>query len=269
MTDATNGAEVEQTNPRNQAMAEIARNAHAEVEGDLQSFNEDTGEVIEAEKKEEVEERQEEAKEPPIEEETLIVDGKEIKVTKDKIIEAGKRTLQKESAADRRLQEATEMLRLAEERLRQTDSSSLPGEGVKKEVPTEIDVEQTIDAKLYQRDAVKAAQKFREEFPEIASNPMLMNWAAQLENQRIAEVTAQGGDLGDPFEAYRKHGNAVREQLKTISAPARLEDKQDRKRDTVAISGANARMPAPQPDKPKSTSQTIEDMRKARHQRVT
>lgn len=46
---------------------------------------------------------------------TLIVDGQEQKVDRDKIYDAGKRTLQKESAADKRLAEATEMLRKAEE----------------------------------------------------------------------------------------------------------------------------------------------------------
>lgn len=45
---------------------------------------------------------------------TLTVDGQEQKVKKDKIYDAGKRTLQKEAAADKRLAEASDIKRQAE-----------------------------------------------------------------------------------------------------------------------------------------------------------
>jgi hypothetical protein len=59
------------------------------------------------EKKEEIIEKEEEA--------ILIVDGVETKVSLSKIIDAGKRTLQKETAADKRLEEATRILKEAKE----------------------------------------------------------------------------------------------------------------------------------------------------------
>lgn len=292
-TDATNGADVGTEQPvsaRNQAMADIAKRAHAEVAGDMADFNEDTGEVSQtaAQKAEPVE--QEEKVEPAKVEEdtdTLIVDGKEVKVPKEKIIEAGRRTLQKESAADKRLQEATELWRRADEYAKRVGMSgasqdpqagtSPPGEGVMTDTaqPNRQDVqefERTIDQrledKLYIRDATKAAQQFEADFPEIASNPMLRNWAVQLENKRIKEAMEEGRHLGDPFDAYRKHGEAVREQLKTLGVQPKTDNKQERKRDTVAISGASVRSPAPQPDKPKTQSQIILEMRKGRHQRI-
>jgi hypothetical protein len=293
-TDATNGADVgtEQFQPsaRNQAMADIARRAHAEVEGEMAEFDEDTGEITATKSAKEEPAEPEQTQEPAKQEEdtdTLIVDGREVKVPKEKIIEAGRRTLQKESAADKRLQEATELFRRAEEYARRVgvteasqdprSNTSPPGEGVMTDEgqPNRADVQefhrtidQRVEDKLYIRDAEKAARQFEADFPEIASNPMLKNWAARLEDKRIHEAMEQGRSLGDPSEAYRKHGEAVREQLKSLGVVPKTENKQERKRDTVAISGANVRTPAPQADKPKTPAQIIEGMRKARHQRI-
>ncbi len=52
----------------------------------------------------------------PEEERELIVDGKRIRVPISKILDAGTRTLQKESAADMRLAAATELLKSAQEK---------------------------------------------------------------------------------------------------------------------------------------------------------
>jgi hypothetical protein len=286
MTDATNGAEV--LNARNSAMQDIAKRQHEAVAPDLAELDEETGQVVPNSAEQSQNDEQEPEPPPVVEEDTLIVDGKEVRVSKEKIIEAGRRTLQKESAADKRLQEATELYRRAEEYARQVGATapskdvhqSPPGEGVTTEANHEqqsqqIDVQaidrtidQRLDDKLYLRDAEKAAQQFEKEFPEIASNPMLRHYAVQLENQRIAEAMANGRDLGDPYTAYRKHGEAVREQLKGLGVTKPAEDKHERKRDTVTVSGANVRTAAPQQDKPKTVQQTITDMRKARHQRI-
>jgi len=48
-------------------------------------------------------------------EETLVVDGEEQKVPLSKIVDAGRRTLQKESAADKKLEEATRLVKEARE----------------------------------------------------------------------------------------------------------------------------------------------------------
>ena len=61
---------------------------------------------------------------------TIVVDGEEQQVPRDKIFDAGKRTLQKESAADRRLQEASR--RLKEIELREAKLKHLESEGSRK-----------------------------------------------------------------------------------------------------------------------------------------
>jgi hypothetical protein len=225
--------------------------------------------------------------------ETIIVDGQEVTVPKNKIIEAGRRTLQKEAAADSRLQHATELFRQAQQYAAQVGlNAEPPAQGARQQsAPSGEDeqgqqqprqqgidpaaigaaVDERLNGALYRRDAEAAARRFKEEFPDIVSNPMAATWVAQQEDMRIQQATASGKPLGDPYEAYRAHGEAARSQLKAlgVQAPSNVaENKADRKRSTVAVSGASVRTPAPQPDKPKSTSQIIADMRKARHQRI-
>jgi hypothetical protein len=57
----------------------------------------------------------------------LKVDGQEVDFTEDKILEAGKRALQKDMAADRRLEEATRLLREAQQRTEVIGSPSQDG----------------------------------------------------------------------------------------------------------------------------------------------
>ena len=62
----------------------------------------------------------------PEEERELIVEGKRIRVPVSKIIDAGTRTLQKESAADMRLAAATELLRSAQEQRQAPPAAQQP-----------------------------------------------------------------------------------------------------------------------------------------------
>lgn len=59
---------------------------------------------------------------------TLKVDGEEKQVPMSEVVEAGRRTMQKESFADKRLQEATDLLKEAKE-ARQVPSNQPPGPG--------------------------------------------------------------------------------------------------------------------------------------------
>jgi len=94
-----------------------------------------------------------------------------------------------------------------------------------------------------------------------------MNIAASMEQQRLDTATALGESFGDPFEAYRKHGEAVKDWLKaragTPVQPAVI-DKQERKRTITAIPAVNARAPAPAAPKVLSTAEQIEAMRESR-----
>lgn len=287
MSDPTQegGQEVKPSlNPRNAAMAQIAQQAHQIQAEDLSNFNEETGEIEQRAKEPEQEvERQEPEQqannlEPPKKKYSLVVDGNTIEVDEDKLIEAGRRTLQKQEAADRRLQEAQRLKQQAEELLNKAKSSGpsqedaqtaerQPAQAIEgltpETLPTLLQgLEQRVLSTL---DAKQAVQKFREEFQDIASDPDLWQLAVARNQQRIDHAAAVGEPLGDDLAAYRKIGQELRSKFapKAVEIPA---DKLEKKRTITAIPAVNARAPAPQEQKTKSTSEQIEEMRKLRAQ---
>lgn len=272
-------------------MAEIARQVHQQVAQDLNAFDEDTGQIVPNAQAAEPE-AQDEPQDPPavtappVEEPakprmaTIVVDGQPIEVEEARLLEAGKRTLQKESAADKRLQEAERKRQEAErllqqaQRLSQPDGQQTtapsqdapPAQQATNGFPPEM-LDTFLDQKLYVRDAQKAREAFDKEFPEIAADPDLMEIAARREQTRLGVAARLGEGFGDPFEAYRKHGEYIREKFKTAPAPvqtAALQDKAERKRSITVAPAVNARPPAPKQDKPLSGPELIEAMRQAR-----
>lgn len=277
-------------NPRNAAMAQIAQRLTEQKSEEFSNFDEAAGTIeakepvqqtTEQEPAQVQETAQEVAQEPSKQEPQkrlvqIVVDGQSIEVDEDKIIEAGKRTLQKESAADRRLQEATRLKQQAEALMNQARATrepepsqdapstqqAIPDVGtLKQEIASSIRVE------LWNDQAKSAADRFTKEYADIAGDPILMGIAADMENKRLAHATAVGEPLGDPYEAYRKHGESIREWLKQRSPkPAEAQDKTELKRTITAIPAVNAKAPAPQEQKPKTVSEEIEEMRKLRAQ---
>lgn len=269
---------------RNNAIADIAKRVDAAVQEELHEFDEDTGElgkpVLE---KKEVKAPEDEPNEPdePQEPEAKVeapairmvditVDGRHMQVPEDKIIEAGKRTLQKESAADRRLQEAVTKERQAQamleraERLSRGDASTEPAPSQDAPQQTQ-DIRSVVKIELYNAESEKALAKFKQEFPEIISDPILSRLAAQLEDDRMAQAAAFGEPLSDPVEAYRKHGESIRARLGKMAAPAETSAaKIEKKRAMTVAPAANARAPQPVEKKPLSVSEQIEAMRTAR-----
>lgn len=285
-TEATQqGADVEQEQPltlghsaRNAALAQIAKQTHDALAPDLQDFDEDTGAVLprkEAQEKEEEPERVEEESAPSLE--TIVVDGQTVQVPADRIREAGIRTLQKESAADKRLAEATQTLARAKEYLARVqppdEGTQPPGEGVATERGATLDertLADVVDSRLYVSEAQKAANRFRSEFSDIVNDPNLYSLAVSYENERLARAAAVGEPLGDPWEAYRGHGEKIRKWLtdQGLKSQTGMEAKTDRKRQAVTVTGAGVRAPTQEAPKVKTQSQIIEDMRKARGQRI-
>jgi hypothetical protein len=271
---------------RNAAIAEIAKQAHAEVAPDLRKFDEESGIVEEAPKEEPKQAQEvieevtpEEALKPedkPAKTVQIVVHGQTIEVPEDKIIEAGRRTLQKETAADKLLQQAAEKERRAEALLQQAQqrASKDPAQAPSQEdAPQEQQLtpqvlDQYMEQKLYTREAQRAVKLFEQEFPEIAGDPHLLGIAARLEDERLAHAAAVGEPIGDPVEAYRKHGESVRKWLqeRTGNKPTVPQDKQERKRSITTVQAANARAPAPQDKKPLTTAEIIEQQRIARRQ---
>lgn len=293
MTEETKvEVEVQETpsaNPRNRAMEEIAKSTQARDAEELQGFDEATGQVEAKAPAEETKTDPEPVEAAPViaaavvapKMVQIIVDGQQLEVEESRILEAGKRTLQKESAADKRLQEATRKEQeaqalLANYRQLTQQPNTAPSQDAPAQQATEgvaLDPEaldQLFDRKLYHRDAQKARATFEKEFPEIASDQYLMQVAAAREQERLNTVAALGESVGDPEAAYRKHGEAIREWLKgkasVLAQPAVVSDKLAQKRTITAVSAVNARAPVQQDKKPLTTSEQIEQMRLQRKQ---
>lgn len=296
---------------RSNALQEIAKRVHNEKAEEFNSFNEETGEIAgkaeaqpeEAEKllqrtgntfveqqpaaQEEGAETQTAQVQQPVDDlETIVIDGQERKVKRDQIIEAGRRTLQKESAADKRLEEAAETLRrvkaMEQALLRGQPSSdageeseqasSDPANGAARETTQNRatpDLGTLVDERLWLRDADKAAQRFKEEFKDIADDPLAARLVAQLENERLAKLAEEGQPVtsADPWEAYKAHGAKVREWLGKAKPTGQVEvsrDKAERKRDTVTVTGSTTSRPQPTQAKQPTTGERIEQMRIAR-----
>ncbi len=267
-------------NPRDAAIAQIGQAVHDRTAPDLAHFNEDTGEttpMVPAEVKpvEEPAPVAEPVVQEPIKMEALVVDGQRIEVPIDKVLEAGRRTLQKESAADARLREASLLLQQARQAAKQNQpvqgdpepSPDAQGQQATKGLDPAM-LEETVaritERKLYESSAQTAAARFKAEFPDIAADPNLMKLAASREDERLATVSALGEPLGDPWEAYRKHGEEIR-KWKGGFTPVTA-DKTERKRDLTVVQGASARAPAKTEEKPLTLAQEIEQMRQQRSQ---
>jgi hypothetical protein len=273
-------------NPRNAAIAEVAKNAHAIHSEELQDVDFANDKILDKANKEPVS-KAEVIEDPPaiithVQEPekrlvTIVVDGQRIEVDESKIIEAGKRTLQKESAADRRLAEANEYLRRVKAQVSQdpgqTQTIEEPPQGVPQSAQqsTVLDttaIENMLENRLYLREASKAADQFKDEFQDIASDPFLMQLAAQLEDQRLAEARALGEPFGDPVKAYKAHGEKLREWAKSKgivqATSVTSEDKIERKRQIVAVPGTSAKQATTKETKPLEGSALIDAMREAR-----
>ena len=212
---------------------------------------------------------------------TIVVDGQRIEVDESKIFEAGVKTLQKETAADKRLQEANLLLQRAKQG--HAAQSVETEQSAPNPQPSHLDQEALMDVvgKLVQREvygteADRAADLFVNEYPEIASDPFLAKIAHDLEDQRLAHALSVGEPFGNPAAAYRKHGEAIRSWLKAKApaptsapaAPAVDTSKQERKREITVVQSASARAPNPNAqEKPQTVDEVIEGMRRARQGR--
>ncbi len=200
--------------------------------------------------------------------------GQEEEVDVDKLIEHGIRDYQKDRAADIKLQQAALKLQQAEQQIQQLQGR--PPQGADQQptaTPQPDSPPESLEAQLervaYNRDANRAGSVFRKDFPDIAADPHLMNMAWQLEQQRLQTTAALGEPYGDPFEAYREHGETIRKwvaQFKPVAPPV-AQDKIDRKRTITAVPAVNAKAPQPQEDKPQTMSEIIAQERKARQGR--
>jgi hypothetical protein len=258
----------------------IAAKVQAEQAPDFQAFDEDTGEVQPrdeqgrfaspepsepapaAEQEPPAPTPSPEPVEPPKTHKVKVL-GQEEEVPIDELI----RNYQKGRAADIKLQEASRKLREADEYVARTRSSPDTAQhqpAPSQDAPQALTLED-IRVALYNEKATDAGDQFREDFPEIAADPYLMDMAARLEEQRLSTAKDLGEPVGDPKKAYRAHGEAIRKWLAQYKpADTTNQDKLEAKRTITAIPAANARAPVPKADRPQTTSEIIEEMRQNR-----
>lgn len=219
---------------------------------------------------------------------TVKVDGQERQVLKSQIIEAGVRTLQKESAADRRLEEATRLLREAQEtaqpkrqplpdmdeaelahRIRMgSDEEAAEAMRVLKgrETATPEEIAAFAENRAINRiKAEGAIEWFQTEYKEIFADPYLVRLALGEDERMLRE-----GDQRSYRERYQEIGNTLRDKIREWKG-GKAEivpntDKQERKATITNLPAASARQPATETPKPKTQAQIIEEMRKRRGQ---
>lgn len=283
-------------NPRNDLIEELATAAFEERREYARSHGvELPGEEEEPKVADEFpDEDLEEVEEPPVEEEipsepaeelvTLKIDGKEQQVPRSKVEEYGIRALQKELAADRKLEEATRLLNEAKQKFAQPsqdvvqqppspDAAALAKaiqygaedeavEAIKqlqgRNVATPDEIAYMVDQRV---QFLQAAQWFESEYPDIVKDPYLSQIAASAEAQRR--------DAGDnrPFrELYKEIGDEIMSWREKIAGPQHLEDKRARKAAVQPIPSASVRQTPPEPEKAETAADVVAQMRAQRGQ---
>jgi hypothetical protein len=235
----------------------------------------------------------------PEEERELIVDGKRVRVPLSKILDAGTRTIQKESAADMRLAAATELLRSAQERQAQPpapvvaqpsdDDAALARSiqfGTEDEAkaaiarirnatpaitPQQIEayVQQTLAQRLPDHTAFHDANAWlRTEYSAITSDPDLKTMFDMKEDQ-----ARKAGDRRPYKELYADLAgqmatkfNLKRADQPTAAQPMQTADRLTRKAASPRpITGASGRVEqAPQPQKPLTVAEYVSQQRQRR-----
>ena len=220
----------------------------------------------------------------------IKVDGVETEVEREKVFDAGLRAMQKESAADRRLQEATEILRRAEEAAKLTkeqiahaesppqqwddesiawvlengtdeDKAQAVGQlrGRNNATPEQIAQRATALA-LDRLDFESERNRFVSEYDDIVKDPYLLQLAISAEDKAIAS-----GDKRPRRELYKEIGEGIRSWKGGLSGgTSSMDDKRAAKTNIVNLPSASSKNTAPEQKKPLTASQVIEDIRKSR-----
>jgi hypothetical protein len=221
---------------------------------------------------------------------TIKVDGVMQQVPREKIYEAGLRAVQKESSADRRLEEATRLLREVEQRIAPQPVQNPPPSqawdeeiiayalahgteeqkaeavrqirGGRQETATPDQIASTVESRILDKvDFQSSAAWFQETYKDIVSDPYLLQIASLQEDHMRAN-----GDTRPRKELYAEIGNGLR-KLRGGGAPVEtLQEKRDLKASITNLPAASARRTTPQAPAAKTPSQIIEEMRTKRGQ---
>lgn len=229
---------------------------------------------------------------------TVTVDGKPVKVKGQQIIDAGYRTLQKETAADYRLQLATKML----EEAKQTFAKTQPQAPVQAEV-SDLQLAEQIQfgTKEQAADALKLLRQqnpstvtqdglqtfMREQLPQMIQTNLMFQQAAEFAKQEYGDLLndpylkplflmqeeqlRKAGDQRPPMELYKQIGEDIRKHFNRPKvSPTNtnsMQARQEAKAKAPAVPRlASARLGGETTVKPKTREEIINGMRQARGQ---
>lgn len=220
------------------------------------------------------------------EDETLIIDGEQKKVPKSQIYDTGKRALQKELAADKRLEEASRLKKQAEEMLNEarqkTESPSKTEEGAPAKTQEERDAAfkekraALIHAIQYgeEEEASKAIddlftslQGTSQAIPEDKIKEQVEKALEDRENKRKQEAAEQirqkffapadQGGFGDIWMRGREYQDAINKAINK-----RLENKEPNSWETYEAAGKEVRASFEQKEQPQTEIKLDEERRK-------
>ena len=277
---------------RNDALARIAEAARKERDGEIEADTEDK-EAAGADETDQPEEKAAPPEEKKDEElVTVRVDGHEMQVPKSQILDFGVRAYQKETVADKRLEEAVRIKREAEEYAAQVKASAdqvlmaddidlarriregseeEAAEAIKilkgREQATPEQIASVVETRVRnQVNLERDFEWFKTEFKDIVGDPHLKALADAEDARMIA-----AGDTRPDRERWAEAGKVVRDKLTEwrggSAQPAAIpEEKREKKKTITNIQAANIRKEPPETTKPKTQAEIIEEMRKRRGQ---
>jgi hypothetical protein len=211
--------------------------------------------------------------------ETLKVDGEEREVPQSKVLEEGRRAMQKELAADKRLEEAALLKKQYEELLARATQQATPPP------PVEEDLMETIQNAAFDPEAAKRLaqaikgrdaatpdvmqlvreeiqaqhmlDRFKTEFKDIVEDERALTLAASMEAQK-----RQAGDKRPLYDIWAEVGNDIR----TWKAGLSGQTKQEAKAKLQDINVASARIEQKDTPRPPTMSEVIDRLAKSRGQ---
>jgi hypothetical protein len=212
--------------------------------------------------------------------ETLKIDGEEREVPQSKVLEEGRRAMQKELAADKRLEEAALLKKQYEELLARANQQFMPPP------PVEEDLMETIQNAAFDPEAAKRLaqaikgrdaatpdvmklvreeisnqhmlDRFKTEFKDIVEDERTLTLAASMEVQK-----RQAGDTRPLYDIWAEVGNDIRSWKAGLSG----QTKQEAKAKLQDINVASARIEQKEGPRPPTMSEVIDNLAKARGQR--
>jgi hypothetical protein len=210
--------------------------------------------------------------------ETLKIDGQEREVPQSKVLEEGRRAMQKELAADKRLEEAALLKKQYEELLARATQNVPPP-------PPEEDLTEIIQNAAFDPEAAKklaqmikgreaatpdvmklvreeiSAQhmldRFKTEFKDIVEDERALTLAASMEAQK-----RQAGDTRPLYDIWAEVGNDIRSWKAGLSG----QTKQEAKAKLQDVNVASARLEQKEAPRAPTMSEVIDRLAKSRGQ---